>query len=824
MRHTNPPSEQASTISFQDFLTKFKGVRKSGKGFIAKCPAHDDSKASLSMSAGDKGIIINCHAGCTPDAITTAVGLSLRDLFNEPAKPQEKARIEAVYNYRDETGALLFQVVRKSDKTFPGRKPDGHRGFIWNLDDVRRVLYRLPELLVADASATVWIPEGEKDVDRLHSLGLTAITNPHGAGSQTNDYNWRPEYSEHLRGREVIVLPDNDEAGRNHAEFVASALHGIAASVKVLALPNLPEKGDVSNWLDAGGDPESLCVMAEAVEEWKPGAQLTEATQTAAQPIADEEEQWELPAPFYEYTLPEFPVETLTDWLREFVTGLARETQTPVDSAAMMALATCSAAVARKVRIVARSAWSEPLNIFVVPALPSGNRKTAVLEATTKPLSDYEAELIEATRDEIAEAECEYRMLEKQREAAERASATTTDDEQRKARQEEAREKARQLAAMKVPVKPRLIVGDVTSETLASLLAEQDGRIAMFSDEAGIFDVMAGRYSNGAPNIDVYLKGHSGGDLRVDRRGRSEYVRMPALTIGLLIQPGALRGIVAKSGNREKGLPGRFLYSLPQSTLGKREIKPEPLAAKFRRAYTEYVMALAKLNTQKDEQGQTVPILIRLTPEADDLLATFERELEPKLGDDGDLGTMSDWGGKLSGAIVRLAGILHLCKQAPLLATGKTSAISDIVDVEALRQAIEIGRYLIPHARAAYTEMGADEGVESARRVLRWIERSGSLHVTKRDIFNNNRHRFKSVNDLQPVLEMLEAHGYVRELQTLTERRPGRKPSPIYEVSPYLVSSTHNTQNTHNAHGSSNSAYCAYSAYKGINQFSDPFS
>lgn len=169
--------------------------------------------------------------------------------------------IAAIYDYCDPNGRLLYQVVRKVPKTFRQRQSDGNGGWIWNLQGIKRVLYRLPELLAADPIEPVFIPEGEKDVDALRERGLISTTNPGGAGK------WLDSYSPHLRGRHVIVLPDNDQAGRDHAADLEGKLKPIAASVRVLSLPNLPEKGDVSDWLAAGGNAELLVDMLTATDD-----------------------------------------------------------------------------------------------------------------------------------------------------------------------------------------------------------------------------------------------------------------------------------------------------------------------------------------------------------------------------------------------------------------------------------------------------------------------------------------------------------------------------------------------------------------------------
>lgn len=247
-----------------DFLNKLEGVKSQKGGRIARCPAHDDRKASLSVSEGDDGrILLKCHAGCEADAIAGALGLTMADLFVEKRSSGGRV-IETTYDYRDEAGKLSFEVVRYAPKDFRQRRPDGAGGWIWNLKGVQLVPYRLPELLAADHGATVFIAEGEKDVDRLRSLGLVATCNPMGAGK------WRDEYSDFLIDREVVILPDNDDSGRDHARAVAASLRGKASKIQILELPRLKPKGDVSNWLDAGGTEDQLCQMAEAAPEWKP--------------------------------------------------------------------------------------------------------------------------------------------------------------------------------------------------------------------------------------------------------------------------------------------------------------------------------------------------------------------------------------------------------------------------------------------------------------------------------------------------------------------------------------------------------------------------
>jgi hypothetical protein len=238
-------------------LANLENVKPSGGGHTARCPGHDDRLNSLKVDTGKDGqALVYCHAGCDPERVVAALGLTMIDLY--PPRTENASqnghgrRIAATYNYADANGSLLYQAVRFEPKGFAQRRPGGTGGWVWNLDGVRRVLYRLPELLAGDPANWVLVPEGEKDVDRLIEEGFVATTNAGGAGK------WRSEYSEALRGRRVCILPDNDEVGEKHADIVARALHELAAEVQVLRLPDLPPKGDVSDWLDAGGTSDNL--------------------------------------------------------------------------------------------------------------------------------------------------------------------------------------------------------------------------------------------------------------------------------------------------------------------------------------------------------------------------------------------------------------------------------------------------------------------------------------------------------------------------------------------------------------------------------------
>ena len=255
---------------FADVFGRMREVREQGNEWVCLCPAHQDKTPSLTVSLSDDGnrLLLWCRRNCGIDEICDGLGIKKTDLFAGGERKQVKARTVATYPYLDEKGNELFQVVRQEwdnesgrHKTFKQR----HRvsgEWVWNITGVKRVIYRLPELL-ANPKQPVCVVEGEKDVERLLGIKLVATCNPGGAGK------WLLEYGRWLSGRRVAVIADNDEPGREHAATVAgSAVHHGAASVRIVTLP-VQVKGDVSDYLNAGGTKESLLKIIRATPEYK---------------------------------------------------------------------------------------------------------------------------------------------------------------------------------------------------------------------------------------------------------------------------------------------------------------------------------------------------------------------------------------------------------------------------------------------------------------------------------------------------------------------------------------------------------------------------
>jgi hypothetical protein len=492
---------------------------------------------------------------------------------------------------------------------------------------------------------------------------------------------------------------------------------------------------------------------------------------------------WTTPIRFSQFVLPAFPTDALPSWLKAFVSALANATQTPPDLAGMLTLSVIAAACAKKVSVQLKDGFVEPANIFTVTALPPGNRKTAVFSAAVKPLEQHELSEAKRSAGEIAKKQSDHKIKESTlKRLQERAAAATAKNQEAIAHQ--ASELAAELSAIHVGVPTRLIADDCTPEKLQSLLRDQGGRIAVLSPEGDVFDLMAGRYSaHGVGNFGVYLRGHAGDNLRVDRVGRApDSVVAPALTMGLAVQPEVIQGLASKPGFRGRGLLGRFLYSLPKSLLGTRDTNPAPVPPNVRTAYVDYVLAILRLPFGQDDSGQPCPHTVTLDPEANLRFRTFEAWVEPQLSEFGPLGGFTDWAGKLVGAVGRLGLLLHMAEHADA-----DEPWAFPISKETIEKAIRIGEYLIPHAKAAYAEMGADVVVEQAKRILRWINHFRLESFSKRDLHQALRGSidFKRVSELDAPLAVLVTHGYVREQQADSGAPgAGRRPSPRYEVNP----------------------------------------
>jgi hypothetical protein len=466
-------------------------------------------------------------------------------------------------------------------------------------------------------------------------------------------------------------------------------------------------------------------------------------------------------------------VDALPPWLADQVLAVAEFTQTPHDLAGTVALAALSTAAGGRATVEIRSGWREPVNLFTVVALPPGSRKSAVFAAMTAPLLQAEHELAQHAKAAIVETDLARKVAQRDTERYTHTAAHTTTPEARAEALAMASDAALHLENLVVPPQPRLVADDITTEAAASLLAEQNGRLAILSAEGGIFATLAGRYSGGVPSLEVFLKGHAGDLLRVDRKGRpAEHIPNPALTLGLALQPEVLHTIAAIPGFRGRGLLARILYSLPENTVGRRRIGtpavPTAITTRYHQQLRHLVLALAR---------RTQPAPLIMTEQANQRILHLERTLEPRLAPEAELGHIADWAAKLAGATARISGLLHLAGHTP-------PVTANCIQASTVDAAARLGHYYLAHALAVFDTMAADPVTDDAHAVLAWIHRTQRTTFTRREAFSGlSRARFRKVTELDPALTLLTDHDYIRQ----TPAPPptgGRPASPTYQVHP----------------------------------------
>ena len=288
-------------MNYKDIKTYFTIKQEHGDACKAICPSHPDKEASLSIKYDrvQGKTILKCHAGCETKEIVKAAGLEMSDLFDKPMdKDSGKMSIEAVYKYTDESGRVLFEKVRFKGKKFSQRRIiDGatvwgleegiyyetfHSSNAWSMKErknvkskkfegIEPVVYNLPGVIEAvKNNEPVFIVEGEKDSDNLIRIGLAATTSFDGASKSKQNQKWRDSYNKYFEGARGILLPDNDNPGRAHMKFIAQKLSAITEDIKIINLPGIEIKEDVSDWLDFGGTRDELLELVESAEKWNP--------------------------------------------------------------------------------------------------------------------------------------------------------------------------------------------------------------------------------------------------------------------------------------------------------------------------------------------------------------------------------------------------------------------------------------------------------------------------------------------------------------------------------------------------------------------------
>ncbi len=613
---------------------------------------------------------------------------------------------------------------------------------------------------------TLLICEGPSDTAAAIDLGFEAIGRPNCSGGTELLKQFCANSSQ------IIIVADNDNKGKEGAKRLCQELAEDCSDVRIICPPENIK--DLRQWYKAG-------LRADKIK------QLIEQSQ----PVSS----WQVPAPLGHFELPEFPVEAFPEnlsILRQFSQAVAQSFQVPADLPAMLALSVGASALAKKVVVHVRADHWEPVNLFTAVAMLPASRKSAVFRAMTRPIVAFEKQLLEKLAPEIEKQKQQILMIQDSRKVARKKAVSSKSCADREFYKDQVQELTDELNGLKLLNYPQLLADDATPESIALLLADNGGKLAVLSPEGDVFDFMAGRYSK-TPNLGVYLKGHAGDEIRINRANTEfvpRFINKPALTIGVAVQPDVLRGLTENKGFRGRGLLGRFLYSMPKSILGQRKINTEPIPADIEAKYSDLITKALELEPRVDENQEPHPHIIGICPEALKECDRFAEEIETRLGTSGDLEAIGDWAGKLVGAACRIAGILH-----GLMYAGAGELTDNTISQDTMLGAISIAEHLIPHAKAAFFEMGANPVMDLARKMLKWLKNKHIPEFTKRDAFNALRGSVQTVSEIEEPLEILISHGYIRQIP-IYRSGPGRDPSPKFKTNRlWLAQITHNAQN-----------------------------
>ncbi len=756
-------------------LSKLPGAKKSGDGWSARCPAHDDQQASLSVAAGDDGTaLVKCHAGCDTSAVLAAVGLTLADLFPAKASPTplRKAKPKAIgqtystakaavtelerrhgkkaafWTYLDVHGEPVGVVVRWDKPRGKDIRPVALYADGWRINAMPEPhpLYDLPDLAAADR---VLVVEGEKAADAARSIGFTATTSSGGSQAVAKT-DWRP-----LAGKEILILPDNDRPGRKYGETVAGILAKLtpAPTVRIVELPDLPDRGDIVEWLGAHGEAaepatmrEEIEALAGAVEPWRP---------------ADAED--------HAYRL--FPVDKLPDPIRGFVDAGARAIGCDPSYLTLPLLTAVAAAIGNTRRLELKRGWSAPPILWGAIVGESGTAKTPAFKLVMRPIRERQRKALDRYMEAMKEFEIEFARWEKDYAAWKRSKNATGDPPSRP----------------DPPQAVRFVVSDTTVEALAPILLANPRGLLLARDELagwiGSFDRYAAKGKGGADAAN-WLSMFNAESIIVDRKTgipRTIHVPQAAVCVSGGIQPVILQRALSIE-HRESGLAARLLLTCPPRKAKQwTEADIDPGAeAELVRLFDQ----LYELAGTVSDDGDARPVLVRLSSDAKTAWKAYYNAHNVEQAD--LTGDMAAAWSKLEEYAARLALVIHFVRWA---ANDPNLADADIVDAAGMNAGIALAKWFKHEALRVYAMLDESDTERDERRLLDWIGRKGGP-VTAREVQQGCRW-LKDPGAAETALDELAKTGrgsWQNSPPTTKGGRPARvfvpsTPSRVYETS-----------------------------------------
>jgi hypothetical protein len=764
--------------------------RKGGE-FRARCPAHNgESDDSLSIKEGDDGrALLTCHANCDTQAIVGALGLGMVDLFphngrgtGATKKAKKKTGSEdkilttdelpdgTYWEFTSPAGEVLY-IQRHKREYY--RKAGEDRWKV-GLDSATRILYNLHELVEGVRTGkTIYHVEGPKDVETAREkLGVVATTS---GGVKT----WRPGFKNFYIGADVVIIPDNDDEGRQYAETVARDLVEVARSVKVVHLPGLPEKGDFTDWLDVGHTKEEFFGLVEEAPIWVP----------------DYEEPWPEPAPV-EVKLPdvmEFDPSLLPIPLRGWVVDVSeRMDNAPPDFAAAATIVATAALLGRKVGIRPKRQddWLVVPNLWGGLVGPPASMKTPALEQVIRPVKRLAAEAQEAYQEAVKKHELDMMVVSARRDAMQKKLKDTArkvaESQASTGNLEEIRQEIENLEEPEAPAERRYMTNDATIEKIAEILRDNPDGILYYRDELmGWLRSLdkAGREADRA----FYLEAWNGnGSFSVDRIGRGS-LHVPAVCVSVLggIQPGPLMTYVTdalEEAEKADGLLQRFQVLVYPDLRGYDPVDRWPNLEAKNRAH-EVFKGLASFDAEAfgahaDEEGE-IPH-VRFDAKAQEIFDAWRAGFEPRFRNEASEypAAIESHFMKYRSLFASLALIFEVIDYIGGESNGKAVRKSS-----ALRAAAWC-EYLESHAMRIYSPT-LDVATVAAKTLLDRIGVGDVEHGTKvREVYNHQWSGLATREEVTAAIEVLEGHGWLR--RATIKPKGGGRPSEVIHVHPEL--------------------------------------
>jgi hypothetical protein len=678
--------------------------------------------------------------------------------FQIPAGSWDE-RIEATYDYPDETGQPTIQVVRlRNPKDFRQRRREPDGSWTWKTKGIRKVPYQLPDLIKAVAKGhTVLIVEGEKDVDNLRRLNFCGTCNPGGAGK------WRDEYNEYFRGADVVIAPDNDPQainekdgtlrfhpdgrpvfpGQDHANEVAAALKSVAKRVRWLELPNLPLKGDVSDWIEKGGTAEQLRDLIEKAPDWQ--------APTAPQKVAEPPRPLmrELPAAV------RFPVEALGELLGNAALAIHDRAQNPIAICAQSVLAAASLSVMGHADVVLPIGRTVPISLFLLCLAVTGERKSTGDNLAMAPIEAYEKEL-RATYDlDLFQYQIACRAWEIAKEQIEKQGKG-----QKPISQSELRTKLEQHGKPPpAPIEPTMLTDEPTIQGL-----ELHYKVGM--PILGLFASEGGKFINGHSMADDKTKLRASTSLsdlwdgkpirRMRAEGGSNYMPGRRLCMHLQVQPDIAAPLLADAALKSQGFMSRLLLAYPETMIGDRMQRLEKETTElYLAAYAAHIRKLlrADLPLADGKKNELEPHALEMSADAQALWRAFADAVEIQMKAGAELHRVVQFVNKLPEQAARIAAVLTLVE---------TKLQAAEISAEHMVRGITLAKHYASEAVRLNEMALINTQLVKAEELLGWLQNEWTEPaVSLPDIYQLGPGSIRDATAAATLVGILIAHGWM---------------------------------------------------------------